>query len=93
MIRNDGIGGEPRLARYRSFQHDPNDTSSAESTEATPPGPCRPFLRAIAILDRWDPSNARRIRAVLHLSGLMTAGYPHDGRDESAESYGASDDA
>ncbi|MDG4770462.1 hypothetical protein [Solwaraspora sp. WMMD792] len=73
--------------------HIPNRTTGECHRCGGVPGPCRPFRRAIAILDRWDPSNARRIRAVLHLSGLMPAGYPHDGRDESAESYGASDDA
>ncbi|MFV2020035.1 hypothetical protein [Micromonospora sp. LOL_023] len=174
MLRNDGIGGEPRLARYRSFQHGPDNTSSEESGDNLPPGPtpgrpplakrtpgetnpdegwpfrlagargvtpapaeagdapgaarspelsraihdanstarthlpnrttgechrcggvpgpCRPLLRAITILDRWEPGSARRIRAVLQLSGMMPAGYPHDDLDESAESYGALDD-
>ncbi|MFY1635083.1 hypothetical protein ACN27F_17715 [Solwaraspora sp. WMMB335] len=40
--------------------------------------PCRPFLRALAILDRWDAPKARRIRAVLHLSGLMPPKPPAD---------------
>ncbi|WP_326554141.1 hypothetical protein [Micromonospora sp. NBC_01813] len=139
MLRNDGIGGEPRLARYRSFQHGPDDTSSEENVDNVPPapagagdtpgaarspelsraihdanstarthlpnrttgechrcggvpGPCRPLLRAITILDRWEPGSARRIRAVLQLSGMMPAGYPHDDLDESADSYGALDD-
>ncbi|ROO58467.1 hypothetical protein EDC02_0227 [Micromonospora sp. Llam0] len=169
-IRNDGIGGTPRLARYITFTaaddaaptpgrpplpkrtpgetdpdhdgrfqlagargvaaapygavddsrsadrtgraarspalsraiHDANSTARTHLPNRTTgechrcggvPGPCRPFLRAIAILDRWEPANARRIRAVLHLSGLMPAGYPHDDKDETAESYGALDDA
>ncbi|WJK40203.1 hypothetical protein O7608_27940 [Solwaraspora sp. WMMA2056] len=143
-IRNDGIGGTPRLARYITFTaaddaaaptpgrpplpkrtpgetspgpgrvdgsarspelsraiHDANSTARTHLPNRTTgechrcggiPGPCRPFSRAITILDRWDPPNARRIRAVLHLSGLMPAGYVHDGKDESAESYGALDD-
>jgi hypothetical protein len=48
--------------------------------------PCRPSLRALAILDRWDPSSARRIRAVLHLSGLMPTDHPHnDAADQDGE--------
>lgn len=123
MIKNDGIGGEPRLARYRSFRQVPNDTSSAESAEAAPPvppssekspvprspelsrtlhdanqtarthipnrttgecfrcavvAPCDPFRRAMALLDRWEPATARRIRAVLRYSGLFPT-IPDDG--------------
>jgi len=95
----DRLTRSPELSRA---VHDANSTARTHIPNRTTgechrcggvPGPCRPFLRAIAILDRWDPSSARRIRAVLHLSGLMPAGYPHDDQDESAESYGASDDA
>ncbi|MFV2017371.1 hypothetical protein [Micromonospora sp. LOL_023] len=137
MLRNDGIGGTPRLARYVSigtpptpgrpalpkrtpgetdpdqdsrFQlaeprgvapgrsaelsraiHDANSTARTHLPNRSTgechrcggiPGPCRPFLRAIAVLDRWEPANARRIRAVLQLSGLTPAGYPHDDRDD-----------
>jgi hypothetical protein len=155
MIRNDGIGGTPRLARYTSigtprkvdptpdrpplpkrnpgetdpdqndrFQlaggrgvapapagalddsarggdptwspelaravHDANSTARTHIPNRTTgdchrcggtPAPCRPFLRALAILERWDASSARRIRAVLHLSGLMPAGEPQDDGD------------
>ena len=49
--------------------HIPNRTTGECHRCGGVPGPCRPFLRAIAILDRWEPANARRIRAVLHLSG------------------------
>ncbi|MDG4763917.1 hypothetical protein O7632_07310 [Solwaraspora sp. WMMD406] len=38
--------------------------------------PCRPFLRALTILDRHDPAKARRLRTVLHLSGLWSAPLP-----------------
>ncbi|WFE28955.1 hypothetical protein O7623_07155 [Solwaraspora sp. WMMD791] len=100
-----GSGGAPGAVRSPELSraiHDANSTARTHLPNRTTgechrcggvPGPCRPFLRAIAILDRWEPANARRIRAVLHLSGLMPDGYPHDGRDESAESYGALDDA
>jgi uncharacterized protein YjiS (DUF1127 family) len=132
MLRNDGIGGTPRLFRYGSFcldegptpgrpslprrtpgETDPDTDSRFQLTgaravapapegsgrspelersirdanetarshipnrttgECTPCGqaehPCRPFKRAMTILDRWDPSSAKRIRTVLHLSGL-----------------------
>ena len=45
--------------------------------------PCRPFLRALVILDRWDPGRARRVRAVLQLSGLMPDGHPHGEDDDN----------
>ncbi|MFV2018166.1 hypothetical protein [Micromonospora sp. LOL_023] len=47
--------------------------------------PCRPFLRALVILDRWDPVKARRVRAVLQLSGLMLDGYPHGEDDDMSD--------
>ncbi|WP_326553096.1 hypothetical protein [Micromonospora sp. NBC_01813] len=36
--------------------------------------PCKPFLRALVIVQRWDPAKAQRVRAVLHLSGLWSPG-------------------
>jgi hypothetical protein len=100
--RTDRTGRSDRSPELSRAIHDANSTARTHIPNRTTgechrcggvPGPCRPFLRAIAILDRWEPANARRIRAVLHLSGLMPAGYPHDNTDESAESYGALDDA
>ncbi|MFY1650692.1 hypothetical protein ACN27J_07330 [Solwaraspora sp. WMMB762] len=142
-MRNDGIGGTPRLARYTSIGTPPhseptpnrpplprrtpgqNDVDSdrrfrlatAGGAAAAPTGaradttaatrspaaqraltraldalnvhlpsrlgecrrcdvaaPCRPFLRALVIVQRWDPAKARRVRAVLHLSGLWSPG-------------------
>jgi len=120
MLRNDGIGGTPRLTGARGVApapsgalddaltgagptrspelsraiHDANsmarthlpNRATGECVRCVTVAPCRPFLRALAILDRWEPSNARRIRAVLQFSGLMPDGYPHDDTDESAES-------
>ncbi|MDG4765650.1 hypothetical protein O7632_16310 [Solwaraspora sp. WMMD406] len=152
MLRNDGIGGTPRLARYTSFggrsrsseptpnrpplpRRTPGTTdinqdrrfrlAAARGVTPAPPeartggphspstartiaqarddatlhlpsrigecrrcdvaAPCRPFLRALAILDRWDGVTARRIRAVLHLSGLSSP--------EPLMEYGLGDDA
>ena len=77
MLRNDGIGGTPRLFRYGLF-------CSADPTPGRPPlprrtpcgvvHPCDPFKRAITILERWDPRSAQRVRAVLRLSGLLDFG-------------------
>ena len=59
-----------RDANATARTHIPNRTTG----ECTPCGdaetPCRPFKRAMAILDKWEPASARRVRAVLHLSGL-----------------------
>ncbi|MFY1699982.1 hypothetical protein [Solwaraspora sp. WMMA2101] len=44
--------------------------------------PCRPMLRSLVILDRWDPGKAQRVRAVLQLSGLMSDGHPHGEDDD-----------
>lgn len=38
--------------------------------------PCRPFSRALAILDRWDPGRARRVRIVLRTLGLQEPPLP-----------------
>ncbi|MFY1651485.1 hypothetical protein ACN27J_11390 [Solwaraspora sp. WMMB762] len=43
---------------------------------------CPPFTTALAVLDRWDHSRARRVRAVLQYAGLWPDGYVHDGRDD-----------
>ncbi|MFV2022079.1 hypothetical protein [Micromonospora sp. LOL_023] len=82
-----------RDANATARTHLPNRTTGECHQCGGVVSPCRPFSRALAILDRWDPSSARRVRAVFQLSGLMPAGHPHDGPDESAESYGALDDA
>ncbi|MFV2088375.1 hypothetical protein [Micromonospora sp. LOL_021] len=142
MLRNDGIGGTPRLARYTSIgtphpeptpnrpplpRRTPgqNDVDSGRRFRLTPArgageaptgaradataaprspaaqraltraldalnvhlpsrlgecrrcdvaAPCKPFLRALVIVQRWDPAKARRVRAVLHLSGLWSPG-------------------
>ena len=169
MIRNDGIGGSPRLARYTSIgtprdgarydvdptpnrpplpKRNPGETdpdqdqrfqlTGARATAPAPAGarngptydgparspelsravhdanstarthipnrttgechrcggivaPCRPFLRAMAILDRWDPSSARRIRAVLQLSGLWPTGDGHEADDDDEHEPDADD--
>ncbi|MDG4766645.1 hypothetical protein O7632_21470 [Solwaraspora sp. WMMD406] len=31
---------------------------------------CDPFTKALAVLDRWDPGKAHRVRAVLRYAGL-----------------------
>ncbi|WP_326554220.1 hypothetical protein [Micromonospora sp. NBC_01813] len=108
MIRNDGIGGTPRLARYTSIGT-PAVSRQVEPTPNRPPlarripgeavvrrareivtthlpdltGECRvcgavsmceSFTKSIAILDRWDPVRARRIRSVLEYAGLWPDG-------------------
>ncbi|WFE29992.1 hypothetical protein O7623_12730 [Solwaraspora sp. WMMD791] len=136
MIRNDGIGGTPRLARYTSIgtprnvdptpnrpplpRRTPGETdidqdprfrlASARSVAPAPAAarrsladsvaaarateqaredaqthlpsrhgdcpkceetaPCRPFRRALTILDTHDPGRARRVRAVLAVLAL-----------------------
>jgi hypothetical protein len=145
VLRNDGIGGTPRLARYTSIgtpphsdptpnrpplpRRTPGETGieqdrrfqlpTARDVAAPPTGaaaaaptrspaaqraltwalenlnvhlpsrlgecrrcdiaaPCKPFLRALVIVQRLDPAKARRVRAVLHLSGLWSPGQqPH----------------
>lgn len=67
-----------RQANETARGHIPNRTTGECNRCGGVVAPCRPSLRALAILDRWDPSSARRIRAVLHLSGLMPAANPHD---------------
>ncbi|ROO60904.1 hypothetical protein EDC02_2823 [Micromonospora sp. Llam0] len=153
MLRNDGIGGTPRLARYTSIGTPPhseptpnrpplprrtpgqNDVDSdrrfrlatARGAGEAPTGaradataaprspaaqraltraldvlnvhlpsrlgecrrcdvaaPCKPFLRALVIVQRWDPAKARRVRAVLHLSGLWSPGQQPREDDASA---------
>ncbi|MFY1699625.1 hypothetical protein [Solwaraspora sp. WMMA2101] len=143
MLRNDGIGGTPRLARYTSIGTPPHSDptpnrpplprrtpgqtdvdrdarfrlTAARGVTAAPTGaladaptaprspaaqraltraldalnvhlpsrlgecrrcdiasPCKPFLRALVIVQRWDPAKAQRVRAVLHLSGLWSPG-------------------
>ena len=150
MLRNDGIGGEPRLARYVSIgtprtggtlngptqgrpllpQRIPGETDpdrdtrfrltgardaapaprskatlaesveiaratlgARESVKGHMPSrhgdcpkcgestPCRPFRRALAILDRHDEGTARRVRAILQVLALPAPGLP----DRSAE--------
>ncbi|MDG4766003.1 hypothetical protein O7632_18125 [Solwaraspora sp. WMMD406] len=49
---------------------------------AVAPAPCRPLLRPLTILDRWDPGKARRMRAMLRLSGLLPAVRPHREDDD-----------
>lgn len=102
-MRNDGIGGTPRLARYTSIGTPPHSEPTPNRPPRSPAAqraltraldalnvhlpsrlgecrrcdvaaPCKPFLRALVIVQRWDPSKARRVRAVLHLSGLWSPG-------------------
>ncbi|MFY1651114.1 hypothetical protein ACN27J_09480 [Solwaraspora sp. WMMB762] len=54
----------------------------AECRVCDMPAFCPPFTSALAVLDRWDHSRARRVRAVLHYAGLWPDGYVHDGRDD-----------
>lgn len=104
MLRNDGIGGTPRLARYtaigvpRGNRHAEPTPNRAALLKRNPGvavlhrardivtthlpsrlGECRvcgaaamcePFTKAMAVLDRWDPVRARRVRSVLEYAGL-----------------------
>ena len=46
--------------------------------------PCRPFSRALAILDRWDPGRARRVRSVLSVLALPAPPVPTRGALDDA---------
>ncbi|MDG4764343.1 hypothetical protein O7632_09540 [Solwaraspora sp. WMMD406] len=116
MLRNDGIGGTPRLARYTSLgvAAAPGSTQRGNKINRsrldaailkrarkivtthlpTRFGECRvcdsaafcePFNRAMAVLDRWEPAKARRIRAVLQYAGL----WPVAGASDEEASDGA----
>lgn len=76
--RSPALEAAIRQANETARTHIPNRTTGECHRCGGVVAPCRPSLRALAILDRWDPSSARRVRAVLHLSGLMPANHPHD---------------
>ncbi|ROO60209.1 hypothetical protein EDC02_2067 [Micromonospora sp. Llam0] len=70
-----------RQARLDIAEHLPS-ARLGECRTCDVAAPCRPLLRSLVILDRWDPGKARRVRAVLQLSGLMPDGYPHGEDDD-----------
>mgnify|MGYP000321382932 CR=1 FL=1 len=120
-MRNDGIGGTPRLARYTSIGTPPRGRLTGPNPNRSPlarrsttesvvlrardivtthlpsrVGECRvcgaaamcePFAKAIAVLDRWDPVRARRVRSVLEYAGL----WPDSHLPEAARETDAGD--
>jgi hypothetical protein len=67
-------------ARETATAHLP--TRLAQCRACDGPALCEPFTRALAVLDRWDHSKARRMRAVAQYAGLWPDGYVHDGSDD-----------
>ncbi|MFV2013444.1 MULTISPECIES: hypothetical protein [unclassified Micromonospora] len=67
-------------ARETVTEHMPSRLAECRACDG--PAFCPPFTNALAVLDRWDHSRARRVRAVLQYAGLWPDGYVHDGRDD-----------
>jgi hypothetical protein len=63
-----GIARSTVEARERIKQHMPSRHRDCQTCEET--APCRPFTRALTILDRHDSGMARRVRAVLQVLAL-----------------------
>ncbi|MFV2022912.1 hypothetical protein [Micromonospora sp. LOL_023] len=70
------------LAQAREAVAEHMPSRLAECRVCDGPALCPPFTSALAVLDRWDHSRARRVRAVLQYAGLCPDGHVHGGRDD-----------